>query len=80
MIQLKDQAKGRLQIVPGGGIHENNVKLFKDAGFEEVHASASVLVKETQKPLVSMNSTKFFEENKVFESSTEIIRKILKNG
>lgn len=80
LIQLKDQAKGRLQILPGGGIHENNVKLFKDAGFEEVHASASVLVKETQKPLVSMNSAKFFEENKVFESSPESIRKILKNG
>lgn len=80
LIQLKDQANGRIQILPGGGIHENNVKLFKDAGFEEVHASASVLVKETQKPLVMMNSTKFFEENKQFESSTEIIRKILKNG
>lgn len=80
LIQLKDQANGRIQILPGGGIHENNVKLFKDAGLEEVHASASVLVKETQKPLVMMNSTKFFEENKQFESSTEIIRKILKNG
>tara|TARA_R110002072_G_scaffold260722_4_gene419232 strand:- start:8655 stop:9374 length:720 start_codon:yes stop_codon:yes gene_type:complete len=80
LVQLKNQAKGRIQIMPGGGINENNVKLFKDVGFEELHASASVLVKETQKPLVAMNSTKFFEENKVYESSIEIIRKILKNG
>jgi len=80
LIQLKKQANGRMQIVPGGGINENNVKLFKDFGFEEVHASASVLAKETQIPIVSINNAKFFEENKVYESSIEIICKILKNA
>ncbi len=78
LIPLKEQAKGRMQILPGGGINENNVKLFKDAGFEEVHASASVLVKETQKPLVSMNSTKFFEEDKLYVSDVEKISAILR--
>lgn len=78
LIQLKDQTKGRIQILPGGGIHENNVNLFKDAGFEEVHASASDLVKETQKPLVSMNSTKFFEEDKLYVSDFEKISAILR--
>lgn len=77
LIQLKDQAKGRIQIIPGGGINENNVMRFKDAGFEELHTSASVLVKETEKPLISMNSAKFFEENKVYESSIENIKAIL---
>lgn len=79
LVQLKNQSKDRIQILPGGGINENNVKLFKDAGFEELHASASVLVKETQKPLVAMNSTKFFEESKVYESSVENIKAVLLN-
>jgi copper homeostasis protein len=77
LTQLHQQANNRIHILPGGGINEYNVKLFKDAGFEELHTSASALVKKTQKPSISMNSNKFFEENKVYESSVESIRAVL---
>lgn len=79
LIQLHQQANNRIQILPGGGINKNNVKLFKDKGFTEIHASATTLVQETAVPIVTMNSTKFFQEHKVFESNTEIICRILKN-
>lgn len=77
--QLHQQANNRIQILPGGGVNENNVKLFKDKGFAEIHVSATTLVQETAFPIVTMNSTKFFQENKVFESNTEIICRILNN-
>jgi len=77
LVQLKNETNGRIQILPGGGINENNVMLFKNAGFEEVHTSASALFKETQKPLVSMNSNKFFQENKAYASSVENIKAVL---
>lgn len=37
---LKDLTKGRLQIMPGGGINSHNALAFKEAGFEMVHLSA----------------------------------------
>ena len=38
---LKEKAKDRVVILPGSGINTKNVKDFKDAKFNEVHASAS---------------------------------------
>lgn len=78
LIQLHQQANNRIQVLPGGAINENNVKLFKNAGFTEIHASASALVQETKLPKITMNNTKFFQENKVYESNVEIICRILK--
>ena len=66
LTQLHQQANNRIQVLPGGAINENNVKLFKNAGFTEIHASASALVQETEIPKISMNSPKFFQENKVY--------------
>ncbi len=39
--QLKLLADDKVIIMPGSGIHSGNVKMFKNAGFQEVHASAS---------------------------------------
>src|SRR5690606_11012184 len=44
--KLKDLAKDRLRILPGGGIRPENVHLFKENGFMEIHASASSIWKE----------------------------------
>ena len=41
LIRLKQQAKNRITILVGSGINSENAKLFKDAGFDEIHASAS---------------------------------------
>lgn len=74
---LQKQASGRIQLLPGGGINQNNVHIFKDAGFTEIHASASTLVQEYKPPKVAMNSPKFFNEHQLYESSVEDIRNIL---
>ena len=38
---LNNKTKDKIIILPGAGVNPNNVKLFKDSGFTEVHASAS---------------------------------------
>ncbi|HLT54019.1 MAG TPA: copper homeostasis protein CutC, partial [Flavobacteriaceae bacterium] len=69
LIQLKKQTQDRLTILPGSGINPSNAKLFKEANFKEIHASASVII-ETK------NSSHYNEPITV--SSKEIIRDILK--
>lgn len=39
--KMQEKANGRITILAGSGINSNNAKLFKDAGFSEIHASAS---------------------------------------
>ena len=70
--KLQKIAAGRLTILPGSGIHQNNVKLFKESGFFEVHASASKIKNHK-------NKISFFEtlDNTVSDVST--IQSILKN-
>ncbi|MCB0461090.1 MAG: copper homeostasis protein CutC [Flavobacteriaceae bacterium] len=43
--QLNEQAKTKITILAGGGISSNNAMLFKDAGLNEIHASASSTIK-----------------------------------
>ena len=72
---LKSHSK-TMRIMPGGGINVENVLAFKEAGFTEIHCSAS---EKTQTlpfpPKVSMQST--WEEGIVSHSSEEKIREIL---
>lgn len=39
--ELRRQAGGRIEIMPGAGINSRNMNQFLDAGFESVHLSAS---------------------------------------
>ena len=68
--QLKEHVNGRITILPGSGINIQNAKLFKDAGFLEIHLSASKVVKNNSK------SSMFDEIQK--ESDIETIKTILK--
>ena len=43
--QLKAKAESHLIILPGGGITSENVKYFKQTGFQELHTSASKVIK-----------------------------------
>ncbi|MCV6629819.1 MAG: copper homeostasis protein CutC [Flavobacteriaceae bacterium] len=36
------QQKGKISIMPGSGVHAQNIMAFKEAGFEEIHFSATV--------------------------------------
>lgn len=49
LIELKAKTKGKITLMPGGGINPDNAKLFKDAGFTEIHASASAPIPSAQK-------------------------------
>ncbi len=78
--QLRDMSKGKIEIMPGGGINIKNALTFKEAGFESIHLSATskrqVLVKQ---PTVSMHSSSFFEDGVVVTSNKEIIQNIIQN-
>ena len=70
LIELQELAGEKLLILPGSGIDENNVILFKKAGFKEVHASASKII-STEKSL-------FFGNTLQTISDVQKIKNILK--
>lgn len=67
--KLKEQGKNKIIILAGGGINANNATLFKDAGFTEIHASASTFIKSKVHPSVF--------DVKLTVSDTEKIKEIL---
>lgn len=77
LIHLKEKANSRITILPGGGIHPENAILFKQNGFQEIHASASDVFHKTDSPKIPMNSPKFFDETTQYHSDTEKIKAIL---
>lgn len=46
LIDLNKQSKGRIVVLVGSGISAENASVFKAAGFKEIHASASSVLKE----------------------------------
>lgn len=67
----------KIAIMPGGGIHKNNIKLFQENGFKEVHLSAATQTKTIKKPVISMNSNKHFDETKIAISDIDHIKNCL---
>jgi copper homeostasis protein len=63
-----------ITILPGGGISTDNILLFQENGFKEVHLSASTQIKTIEKPLISMNSHTHFEETKRATSDVQKIK------
>ena len=76
LFQLKNSTQNKLTILPGGGISPENVHLFKENGFEEIHASASSVYLENEAPKISFVSQKFLDEGKVYVSDLEVIKKL----
>ena len=68
--ELKQQAKNKITILVGSGVNSENVKLFKDAGFDEIHASAS--------KVISTESSDYFGNTPQMVSSITEITAILK--
>jgi len=75
--KLRIQAKGRISILPGGGINSSNAAIFKASGFNEIHASASNSNETIAQPEISMNSMSFLSDTKEFYSDPEKIAAIL---
>jgi copper homeostasis protein len=64
----------KITIMPGGGINKNNINLFQENGFTEVHLSASSQIKTIEKPTISMNSNKHFDETQISTSDVQKIK------
>ena len=71
------QNETSLVIMPGGGINQDNILSFKEAGFREIHCSASKQIQTLKTPKVSMNSGTLFNETNISFSDVEIIQNIL---
>lgn len=76
---LKQKVEGEITILPGGGVSERNVLLFKTEGFKEIHASLVTLEKINHEPNISMHSQKHFTETHLAISNPERIKQLLKN-
>ncbi len=76
--RLKKIGGSRITILPGGGINVENAHLFKEAGFSEIHCSASTIYQRNKTLKVPMNSIKFFDETIEAYSDIEKIKSILK--
>lgn len=48
LLELKEKANGKISIMPGGGINENNCSIFFKNGFNEIHLSAKKEKKENK--------------------------------
>jgi len=77
--ELQEIANDKINILPGGGINAGNAAVFKAAGFNEIHASASSIKQVNDPPEIPMNSLKFFDETIEICSDVEKISSILNN-
>ncbi len=75
--ELQNISKGKIELMPGGGINIENALKFKKAGFKSIHFSATTKKQVLpKKPIVSMHSDSFFEEGVIATSNSETIQKI----
>jgi copper homeostasis protein len=75
--QLKNVTGNNITILPGGGVNSANAKLFKDAEFKEIHASATTLNIVNEQPKITMNSPQFYSETYEVVSDITKIKGIL---
>ncbi len=68
--ELQKTAKNNLIILPGSGINVDNISHFKEAGFKEVHASAS--------EIINSEKSVFFGNTSQTISSTKKITQLIK--
>ena len=74
---LKQKASNDIIIVPGSGINNENVLLFKNLGFNEIHCSATTIIHTNQSANIPMNSTKLLDENIIVHSDLDKIKAII---
>lgn len=72
LTHLRELSEGKLQIMPGSGIHFENALVFKKAGFEMIHFSA------TKKGKEGTNETGLFENTVIGTSDRNEIERIIK--
>lgn len=79
--QLVTKARNRIRIMPGSGIHEDNIKEIRDrTGATEFHLTARMPVESTmefRKEYIYMGGLPAIPEYKIFISSSERIQKVV---
>ena len=70
LIELQKLAENKLIILPGSGINTKNAHLFKEAGFKEIHTSAS--------KIINNEKSVFFGNRPLTVSDITTIKEILK--
>lgn len=74
LIELKEKAGSQITILAGGGVDAENMHLFTENGFTEIHASASSVYHQDKPFKIQLNSEKFFDETKLFQSDLKKIK------
>ena len=72
LTHLRELSEGKLQIMPGSGIHFENALVFKKAGFKMIHFSA------TKKGKEGSNEAGLFENTVIGTSDRNEIERIIK--
>lgn len=75
--KLNEIAGGFPSIMPGGGINSQNIQEIKNAGFNEIHFSATIFEKTNGNMPFSMNSMQFLNENVRPISDIETIKRLM---
>lgn len=74
---LKERAKNNISILPGGGINKQNILLFKNKGFTEIHCSAAIISYQKTTGKLPMNNQKLFDDRIIVHSDSDTITAIL---
>lgn len=77
LTELNILADGKITIMPGGGINAQSIIKIKEAGFNEVHFSATVFEKSLSTLPFSFHTESFLNENVRPVSNTEQIKNII---
>jgi copper homeostasis protein len=81
LVKIVAQAKGRINILPGGGVNaENVVDLVKATGVTEVHFSGKVLVKTVNRanPTVNLTSVGEVSDTSWYECNADKVKDLIK--
>jgi copper homeostasis protein len=81
IIHLIEKAAGRINIMPGGGINENNLgHLVRFTGITEFHSSARSVVNSnmTYKNQNIMMGSRFVDEYATYETDIEVVKKLIR--
>ncbi|HNQ28013.1 MAG TPA: copper homeostasis protein CutC [Aquaticitalea sp.] len=75
--RLKKLANGKVIILPGGGINAENISIFRQHGFDEIHCSAVMGHKTLPIQKISLNSPKFLDESYSYSTNVELLKSII---
>ena len=79
LLKVLNEKSASVTIMPGGGIRNNNIEVFKKAGFSAAHLSGTKFSKTLPSPpKVSMNSSSFLKDDEIAISDLDSIRQIVK--